>query len=594
MTIIAGIWSATRAELPRELTAHLARALSRNPADRPWTHEVPGCFLAKVDIGAFGEPAATSDPDGSATVLAGEPLLGGDDGSRWRPRTADTRRLHDGAVRGDSRAARDAKGAYCALHYDAREHVLRGTTDLLGIRPLYEYATGEYVFFASALRILEGVPEVSLTLDARGALEQALLFTPLHGRSVYREVRLLAPSERVTWSARGRQAETLRAWDRVPPGRFAGVEDAVDAVDRAFARAVDRRRRDDTATVAFLSGGLDSRLIVTSLRRAGLAVRTLNFSLVGSLDHEIGRLFAGAIGSVHDERPYHAGLDDKYLRMAAEALLSPPAGAVAPERPGFLWAGYGGSGILGQINNHPEYVERCRRGDLTGAVDAFLDLKGARVPARLFRAPWSAALADLTRDEILAAVSELAPADPGRVFDLYLLLNATRTQLHGDHESTDIDRFEQQTPFFDPDLVENALSVPYEWLAGHHLYHRWLERFGPPVTSVPWQAYPRHEPCPLPPPSRGRPQWAIARSRAFRRKALMRAALRLLGGPLPGELLDRKYLAAVSVLHALGVRNYGYAIRVARHLAGIWERTGRNELGPASPPVGAERDMVFS
>ena len=70
MTIIAGIWSATRAELPRALTTHLARALSRNPADRPWTHEVPGCVLAKVEIGAFGEPAATSDPVRSFTHTA--------------------------------------------------------------------------------------------------------------------------------------------------------------------------------------------------------------------------------------------------------------------------------------------------------------------------------------------------------------------------------------------------------------------------------------------------------------------------------------------------------------------------------------------
>ena len=71
MTILAGAWSAGRSRLPAELGVSLVSALSRQEGDRPWIHEVPGCLLAKVDVGAFGEPAAVRGPDGSALILAG-------------------------------------------------------------------------------------------------------------------------------------------------------------------------------------------------------------------------------------------------------------------------------------------------------------------------------------------------------------------------------------------------------------------------------------------------------------------------------------------------------------------------------------------
>jgi hypothetical protein len=585
MTIVAGIWSPARLPIPRELTSALAANLSRHPDDHPWTHDVPGCFLAKVDIGAFGEDAACADPDGSATVLAGEPLLDSADGRAWKSRTADTRRLHEAAVRGDWSAAQAAMGAYCAIHYSAGEHALRFATDLLGVRPLYECSIGDFVVVASAIRILEGLPGVTLTLDPRGTLERAYLQAPLAGRTEFREVRLLGAAEAVTWSADGRTSVQLHRWDRVDPGSFRSIDEAVDAVDAAFGRAVERRRRDDRATVAFLSGGLDSRVIVARLRDAGLAVRTLSFSLIGSLDNVIGRRFAEAAGCVHLAVPYHAGLHDRYQVMAADALGS--AGAGEADRPRLVWAGFGGSAALGQINVWPDYVERCRSGDVAGAVESYLDRKGLHVPARLFREPFRAALAQVTRHGVLAEVSALSPADPGRLIELYLLRNSTRAQLHSDHEDTDRTRLEQHTPFFDVDFLRVALSVPYEWLARHHLYHRWIERLGAPVTSVPWQAYPGHEPCPLPLPADARPQWAIARSRTFRRRALLREAFRILQRPMPPGLIDRRYLASVSLLHALGARDYSYAITLAHKFVSAWERTGRRPVRPPEHPAGS-------
>lgn len=581
MTILAGLWHPGRAPVPGELAAAILKGLSRRSADQPWVHQAPGCLLAKVDIGAFGSPALYVDRDGAATIVSGEPLLERPGEGEWRSRTRDTELLHQAFREGDDAALSHANGAYCAAHFDPGPHRLLLATDLLGLRGLYYSLMGEWVMFATSLRQFESVPGLDLHLDVQGAFELSLLQAPLGGRTPFREVRLLAPAELVDLLPERRESRRVFRWDQVQP-RERTESGTLDELDRVFHATITRRRQDDTATNAFLSGGLDSRVIVAALLRAGLEVRSLNFSLVGSLDHALGGMFAKAAGVPQVSRPYHAQLDDSYDDMAAEVLANPPADGVVPERPSLVWSGLGGSAILGQINNKPEYVGLLREGRTGEAVELMRHLKGLKLPKRLLRGTFADVLDARLRDAILREVQQVEPADPGRRIDLYLLHNATRCQLHPGQEKVDLVRLELQVPMLDAALVRFGLELSSDLLARHHLYHLWLGRFGAPVNTVPWQAYPGHEQCPLPLPANARPQWSIAAEPSFRRKALMRSARRLLAGNAPFDLLRWPVLAAGTAAHAAGVRNFGYAIRLATRIAEWWQRSGRRAVLPLS------------
>lgn len=579
MTILAGLWHPGRIPVPGDLAAAILGGLSRRASDARWVHERPGSLLAKVDIGAFGEPAAYVDADGAATIVSGEPLLERPAEGEWRPRTRDTQLLHEAFRRGDDGPACGARGQYCAALFDPALHRLVLCTDLLGIRALYHAQVGEWLMFATSLRQFESVPGLTLHLDAQGAFEQALLQAPLAGRTPFREVRLLGPAEVVECRPEQRSSRRLFHWDRVQPRERTEAE-ALDDVDRVFHAAIARRRQGDTATTAFLSGGLDSRVIVAGLLRAGLKVRTLNFSLVGSLDQALGGMFAQAAGTPQVSRPYSARLQDSYEEMAAAALADPRDDGIRPERPALLWSGYGGSGILGQINNKPEYVALLREGHTEAAVELLHELKGLRLPRRLLRRRFAEPLDVVLRDGVMREVERMEPADPGRRIDLYLLHNSARCQLHPQQESVDDVRLEQQVPMLDPTFVQLGHELPFEMLARHRLYHLWLERFGPPVTAVPWQAYPGHEPCPIPLPEGARPQWTIAAEPGFRRGALIRSARRLLAGNAPFDVLSWPHLALGSAAHFAGVRDFAYGIRLSSRIAAWWERCGRRPVPP--------------
>jgi hypothetical protein len=585
VTLLAGIWHRRRETVPAHLAAALDAALSRSPTDVRQRFDAPGIHLAKIDIGAFGDAAWAEErePHGRAvTVLTGEPLMEVAGAALRRTRVEDTEALHRALRRSELSALRACSGQFVVAHYSEDEHRLVLATDLLGVRPLYIGWVEDFLVFASAMRVLLALPGMAPELDARGATELLLLKAPLQGRSQYRGVRLLGAAECLSFTPAHDGSHVAERWDQVPV-RFASRDLAVQALHAAFVTAVRRRMRCDHATAAFLSGGLDSRLVVATLRSEGLQVRTLNFSLEGSLDQALGQLFADAAGTTHESHPYRAGLDDAYPDMASRALALPAADGLQPERPALVWAGFGGSAIIGQGNVWPDYLEHCRSGNPGAAADGYIRRKGAVVPGRLFRPVHREALASATRDGIRAELGRFRPEDPGRLMDLYLLTNATRAQLHAYFDVIDLCRLEHQLPFFDADFVRVAQGIPIDWLQRHDLYHQLLPAFDPVVTAVPWQAYPGHLPCPMPVPAGSQPQWQIAADRGFRRQALRRASLRLLKGPLPFDFLDRAYVTSVSVAQLVGVSRYGYAIAAANSYMGWWNASGCRPVPLAGP-----------
>jgi hypothetical protein len=159
-------------------------------------------------------------------------------------------------------------------------------------------------------------------------------------------------------------------------------------------------------------------------------------------------------------------------------------------------------------------------------------------------------LESATHEGVMAELARPDPPDPGRLMEFYLLLNPTRSQLHGYLEDLDQYRLEHQPPFLDTAVVATALAIPLDWLQRHDLYHKWLNCFSDPGTPVTWQTYPGHQPC-----------------------------------PPPSGFLDRRYLTLVAVAQLAGSGRHGYAIAMARDLARWWERAGRRPV-----PIPADVD----
>lgn len=585
MTMIAGIVSRDpRVAVPASVADILSRSISRNEGDESRVFQDARTFFVKVDIGAFGEPAEIVDKAGALTLIAGEPLLTANAEQQWQNRDADARSMHDVFVRGDLSALQRANGVFSAIHYNPAKGELSLIADKLGIRPLYYYISAEFVIFASALRILEDVAAIPKIMDVRAVTEMVGLGYALADRTPYVNIRLLRAAEIVRLTDKTVTRENYWYWDQIEASDLSGDE-LFSELYRRFSNAVARRIRNDTATAAYLSGGLDSRCIVAALRDRDVAVHTFNFGRPDTQDQIFGREFAAAVGTIHEEAPKKTGdLVPDYSSLMADGWRdSSRRNEPRAERPNIVWSGEGGSVALGHVHLTEKIVELMRAGEIDAVIEEHLARESAQVSPRLFRKDISARMSRLINNGIREELGKLKSNDPARSFYIQLLSNDQHRKLAKHFENIDLHRLEFQLPFFDSSLLELIVSMPIDICLRHRLYVKWLSLFPPAVTSVPWQVYPGHERCPVPVPEGLEYQWA-KKYQAVEHKSRMRhvaeQSAELFGGDyFPEAVLNKRNLRIASWIHGSGLRDYQYLIGPAHTFYSYSKKCGgRYEL----------------
>jgi asparagine synthetase B (glutamine-hydrolysing) len=596
MTLLAGILSRRpHAQVHDEACKALKRLISRRSDDHISIFRDPRVCLVKLDVGAYGQPAYRVDPSGTVTMLAGEPLLRRDVGQEeGGGRARDLAILHQSWDKGDWTALRETQGVFCAVHYHPDTATLTLFMDKLGLRPLYYWMGDTYFVFAGALRVLTALPDVPKTMDVRGVTEIVTFGYSLGSRTPYHGIAAARPAEILRISETGVSSQEYWRWDNIPVSSRPEAELLQD-VYAHFTAAVGRRLQGDTATVALLSGGLDSRCVVAALRANDVLVHTFNCSTPGTQDRVFGAEFANKAGTVHQELDVGVGHPEVLDRIAEAWAASENRQQSPPERPQLFWTGNDGSVSLGHLWLSPDVVSLLRAGNREGALDRFLRERRMAVLSRLLHPRIAPSLSKVLHAGMREEMNDLRSEDPGR--DLYILLmrDNERKLFRSYLENVDLYRFEFQTPFLDTDFLESVLAIPLDLCYRHRFYTKWLKLFDPVVTSVPWQANPGAEPCPLPIPRGVARQWnaeGLAPSNAVKRAESLRNSLVVFHGKRSSDpILNRPYLHVVRFVHRLGLRDYCYALDAAATYHRYWRACDGEYVLPvhSTEPVSPRR-----
>lgn len=161
-------------------------------------------------------------------------------------------------------------GMFGLALWDREERALHLVRDRLGIKPVYwGHTTSRALVFGSELRALRAHPEFDRTID-REALsayfETSCVPAPL---SIHRDARKLEPGTIATFRDPRRAPEIRRFWSAAEhfergardPLRADDAE-VLERVEHALKEAVRMRLLADVPVGAFLSGGIDSSLVV--------------------------------------------------------------------------------------------------------------------------------------------------------------------------------------------------------------------------------------------------------------------------------------------------------------------------------------------
>lgn len=196
------------------------------------------------------------------------------------------------------------RGMFAFALWDRGRGRLLLARDRLGQKPLYYTVRRDGLAFASELGALLADPATVADLD-HASLDAylALQYVP-HPRTIFRQIRSLGPGEQLSVRC-GQAPAPRRYWSVSAAPRDMSEGEAVERVRAAVDEAVRIRLMSDVPLGAFLSGGVDSSIVVASMARAQSApVKTFSIGFDREEDSELGyaRLIAERYQTDHHEQ----------------------------------------------------------------------------------------------------------------------------------------------------------------------------------------------------------------------------------------------------------------------------------------------------
>ncbi|HEY0996778.1 MAG TPA: asparagine synthase (glutamine-hydrolyzing) [Gemmatimonadaceae bacterium] len=384
--------------------------------------------LSILDISAAGHQPMSSSSRRFVISFNGEIYNFGElrtalegKGHRWRGHS-DTEVLLAGVETwGLAGALERAVGMFALALWDREARVLQLARDRFGEKPLYYGWAGEALVFGSELKALRAHPDWRAEVD-RDALALFMRYGYIPApHSIYRGVRKVPPGTILAFrgAGRDREPEATTYWSAHAmieegmrnPLRLDDAE-LVEACDARLTATVGDEMVSDVPLGAFLSGGIDSSLIVALMKAANrgpVRTFTIGFDVAGYDEATHAKAVAAHLGTEHTELyvtpqdtldviPRLPSLYDEPFAdpsqiptfLVAQLARRHVTVALSGDGGDELFCGYNryfwGSRLWGKLRHMPPSFRRGIAGGLRAVPparwDAVFDLLGRAAPSR--------------------------------------------------------------------------------------------------------------------------------------------------------------------------------------------------------------------
>lgn len=468
------------------------------PVDgQSWISISAGCFtIHYCDFSPRRD--RTTSSENSTTAIAGHPVI-----QSIKSGIKEEIELIDSTLTaGKLHAVKSANGVYCGFHLNKKTKELKLFTDYLGLRKLFISESAEGIKFANTQWLIERTLPSQPQFDEQAVVEIGILGHALGNKTRRANVKLLSPGHLLTVNQNGElRLDQFHDLTATQPSDLTETE-ALEALHSTWIRAV-KDRAEQHSPLSFLSGGMDSRLLVHSLKSIGLTPYTANFAPPLTMDRVFAELVAEQMGSPLWMHPT-GDLNTDHIQETVDMWTQS-----VPELPQFsthriIWSGDGGSVGIGHVYLDDEINALCRDGNYTEAAIRFCTINKRFAVEKAYRK-------QNTREIFESAISELigkyGKLNRDRAAYYFLMFNDQRRHMDKHYETIHKRLFDFALPFFDKRLIELVASLPSDLFNNHRMYDRLFRKIGGSLTASPWQTYPGHVICGLPIPDKLEYQW---------------------------------------------------------------------------------------
>ena len=278
--------------------------------------------LSIIDRAGGAQPL--SNEDGSAWIVFNGEVYNHHDlrreliarGHRFRT-VSDTEAILHGYEEFGPAVVDRLEGMFAFAVYDSRTRDLFVARDRLGKKPLFYAVFGGALHFASEIKALYPSPAWDGALDLAALEDYLALGYVLAPETIYRHVRKLEPGHWLRLSngrLEHRQYWDVRHFDDPVDGR-----NVVDELESLLSDCVRERLESEVPLGAFLSGGIDSGLVVSFMADAlGSNVITTSVGFGAAAHNELG---PAALTASRYQTTHHAEIIEPRLENVLDQIV---------------------------------------------------------------------------------------------------------------------------------------------------------------------------------------------------------------------------------------------------------------------------------
>jgi len=264
-------------EAESRIRSALKKSVHRGPDEQNFIH-VNGTYLAHtrlsiIDILDSQQPIR--DPSGRyALIYNGEiynfqqlrkSLL-----SHWTFKTkGDTEVLLAGLITHGPEFVEKLEGMWAFVLIDNKKNEIFLSRDRLGKKPLYFSRTPDAFYCASEIPAITELLDTSPSEDYRSTADYFRYGYFLPGTTAYKEIKELLPGHNL-WVKPSGEVIQKPYWKISSSREHPNQTQAIEEIRDVFRESVQKRMTSDVEVGAFLSGGIDSSLIVHQLSELGI------------------------------------------------------------------------------------------------------------------------------------------------------------------------------------------------------------------------------------------------------------------------------------------------------------------------------------
>jgi asparagine synthase (glutamine-hydrolysing) len=396
------------------------------------------------------------------------------------------------------------QGSFALAIWDQAAEVLTIANDRYRFRPLYyTHYDGKFVFAPEVKAILRA-PGCKRVLDDV-AVAEFFRFQQLLGEKTFFEgIQLLPHASILKYDARADTLTITPYWDfdHIEINEDVSFDDAVVETARLFREAVNRLTFSDHRYGVYLSGGLDSRMILGFLDGKRFPVHSATYGIRGCGDEISARKVARKVGSQHH---YYEFVNGKWVaefaplhvKLTECALSWMHSHGISTQDDLRQYVdvrlfGIAGEAILGgrcfrrgcvraadefALNQHLYHLYATEKGNIFWEEEE-----------RYFYHPdYLPKVKGLAYESFLAEIAKFAKYDDlARRFAYFHISNRLMRMLAG-HVVLGRSHFEDRLPFWDYRLFEFVNSLPPEYRMDRRLQLAVINRELPDLALVPRQ-----------------------------------------------------------------------------------------------------------